>query len=68
MLRGNFGRDFGLDPARASKSAMRILGTKRLAAFAVFTAGAKTLVSLKNQENGLDDDSVQDFKESVLPP
>ena len=68
MLRGNFGRDFGLDPARASKSAMRILGTKRLAAFAAFTAGAKVLVNQKNEESGLDDNSVQDFKESVLPP
>ena len=68
MLRGNFGRDFGLDPARASKSAMRILGTKRLAAFAAFTAGAKVLVNQKNEEGGLDDNSVQDFKESVLPP
>ena len=68
MLRGNFGRDFGLDPSRASRGAMFALGAKRLAAFATFTAGAKTLVSLKNQENGLDDDSVQDFKESVLPP
>jgi hypothetical protein len=68
MLRGNFGRDFGLDPARASKSAMRILGTKRLAAFAVFTAGAKLLVKQKNEESGLDDDSIQQFKESILPP
>ncbi len=68
MLRGNFGRDFGLDPARASKSAMRILGTKRLAAFAAFTAGAKVLVNQKNEEGGLDDNSVQQFKESVLPP
>ena len=67
MLRGNFGRDFGLDPARANKSAMRILGTKRLAAFAAFTAGAKVLVNQKNEESGLDDNSVQAFKESVLP-
>ena len=67
MLRGNFGRDFGLDPARANKSAMRILGTKRLTAFAAFTAGAKVLVNQKNEESGLDDNSVQAFKESVLP-
>ena len=67
MLRGNFGRDFGLDPARANKSAMRILGTTRLGAFAVFTAGAKVLVNQKNEESGLDDNSVQAFKQSVLP-
>ena len=29
MLRGNFGRDFGLDPRRASVSAMRAIGGKR---------------------------------------
>jgi len=67
MLRGNFGRDFGLDPARANKSAMRILGTKRLTAFAAFTAGAKVLINQKNEESGLDDNSVQAFKQSVLP-
>ena len=68
MLRGNFGRDFGLDPARANKSAMRILGTKRLTAFAAFTAGTKVLINQKNEESGLDDNSVQAFKQSVLPP
>jgi hypothetical protein len=67
MLRGNFGRDFGLDPSRASVTAMRALGAKRLAAFGLFTAGAKVVVNLKNEENGLDDKSVQAFEESVLP-
>jgi hypothetical protein len=67
MLRGNFGQDFGLDPSRASVSAMRALGAKRLAAFGLFTAGAKVAVNLKNEENGLDDKSVQAFEESVLP-
>ena len=67
MLRGNFGRDFGLDPRRASVSAMRAIGGKRLAAFGLFTAGAKVLVNLKNEENGLDPDAVQAFEQSVLP-
>lgn len=67
MLRGNFGRDFGLDPRRASVSAMRAIGGKRLAAFGLFTAGAKVAVNLKNEENGLDPDAVQAFEQSVLP-
>ena len=67
MLRGNFGRDFGLDPRRASVSAMRAIGGKRLAAFAMFTAGAKVAVNLRNEENGLDPDAVQAFEQSVLP-
>jgi hypothetical protein len=67
MIRGNFGGDFGLDPARANKISMRFLGGKRLAAFGLFTVGAKVAVNLKNEENGLDDKSVQAFEESVLP-
>ena len=68
MIRGNFGRDFGLDPSGANKMSMRMLGAKRLAALAIVTAGAKTLVKSKNEDNGLDDKSVQEFKESILPP
>ena len=68
MIRGNFGKDFGLDPSRASKTSMRMLGAKRLAAFGLFTAGANALVNQKNEESGLDDKSVQQFKESILPP
>ena len=68
MIRGNFGKDFGLDPSRASKTSMRMLGAKRLGAFALFTAGANALVNQKNEESGLDDKSVQQFKESILPP
>ncbi|MAL83777.1 MAG: hypothetical protein CMF11_05455 [Idiomarina sp.] len=67
MIRGNFGRDFGLDPARANKISMRFLGGKRLAAFGLFTAGSKIAVNFKNEENGLDDKSVQAFEQSVLP-
>ena len=67
MLRGNFGKDFGLDPSKADVKAMRELGAKRLAAFGALTAGAKVAVNLKNEENGLDSNSVQAFKESVLP-
>lgn len=67
MLRGNFGKDFGLDPLRARKGMMMYQGGKRLAAFASFTAGAKLLVKQKNEENGLDSNSVQAFEESVLP-
>ena len=68
MMRGNFGRDFGLDPSGANKMSMRMLGAKRLAALGLVTAGAKTLVKSKNEESGLDDKSVQEFKESILPP
>ena len=68
MIRGNFGKDFGLDPSRANKTSMRMIGAKRLGAFALFTAGANALVNQKNEESGLDDKSVQQFKESILPP
>ncbi len=67
MLRGNFGRDFGLDPSRADMTAMRMLGAKRLTALGLVTAGAKVAVKNKNEENGLSDKSVQAFEESVLP-
>ncbi len=67
MLRGNFGRDFGLDPGRARIGMMRYQGGKRLAAFGLFTAGAKVAVNLKNEDNGLDPDAVQAFEQSVLP-
>ncbi len=67
MLRGNFGRDFGLDPSRADMTAMRMLGAKRLTALGLVTAGAKIAVKNKNEENGLSDKSVQAFEESVLP-
>jgi hypothetical protein len=67
MMRGNFGRDFGLDPSRADMTAMRVMGAKRLTALGLVTAGAKVAVKNKNEENGLSDKSVQAFEESVLP-
>ena len=67
MMRGNFGKDFGLDPSRADMTAMRMLGAKRLTALGLVTAGAKIAVKNKNEENGLSDKSVQAFEESVLP-
>jgi hypothetical protein len=67
MMRGNFGKDFGLDPSRADMTAMRMLGAKRLAALGLVTAGAKVALKNKNEENGLSDKSVQAFEESVLP-
>tara|TARA_R110002012_G_scaffold298945_1_gene497667 strand:+ start:877 stop:4701 length:3825 start_codon:yes stop_codon:yes gene_type:complete len=67
MLNGNFGRDFGLDPSRANLKEMAALGAKRGGSLALMTAGATTLVNSKNEENGLDDNSIQAFKQSVLP-
>jgi hypothetical protein len=67
MMRGNFGKDFGLDPSRADITAMRMMGAKRLTALGLVTAGAKMAVKNKNEENSLSDKSVQAFEESVLP-
>lgn len=67
MMRGNFGKDFGLDPSRADMTEMRKMGAKRLAALGLVTAGAKVAVNSKNEESGLNERSVQAFEESVLP-
>ncbi len=67
MMRGNFGKDFGLDPSRADITEMRKMGAKRLAALGLVTAGAKVAVNSKNEESGLNERSVQAFEESVLP-
>ena len=67
MIRGNFGKDFGLDPSRADMTEIRKMGAKRLAALGLVTAGAKVAVKIKNEENGLNERSVQAFEESVLP-
>ena len=67
MMKGNFGKDFGLDPSRADMTEMRKMGAKRLAALGLVTAGAKVAVNSKNEESGLNERSVQAFEESVLP-
>ena len=67
MIRGNFGKDFGLDPSRADMTEIRKMGAKRLAALGLVTAGAKVAVNIKNEESGLNERSVQAFEESVLP-
>ena len=67
MIRGNFGRDYGLDPSRADLKQMALLGVKRGASFAALTAGATTSVNLKNEENGIDEKTLKGFEESVLP-
>ena len=67
MMKGNFGKDFGLDPSRANMTEMRKMGAKRLAALGLVTAGAKVAVNRKNEESGLSERSVQAYEESVLP-
>ena len=67
MVRGNFGRNYGLDPSRADFVEMAKLGAKRGASFAMMSAGSIAYVKSKNEENGLDDNSVQAFEQSVLP-
>tara|TARA_R100000329_G_scaffold34973_4_gene32706 strand:+ start:8716 stop:12471 length:3756 start_codon:yes stop_codon:yes gene_type:complete len=67
MVRGNFGRNYGLDPSRADFVEMAKLGAKRGASFAMMSAGSIAYVKSKNEENGLDDKSVQQFEQSVLP-
>jgi len=67
MMKGNFGKDFGLDPSRADMTEMRKMGAKRLAALGLVTAGAKVAVNRKNEESGLSERSVQAYEESVLP-
>ena len=67
MLRGTFGREFGLDPSQASQTAMRLEGAKRLSALTAVIAGGEAIRTTYNQDNGVTPEREAALKNSVLP-
>jgi hypothetical protein len=67
MAAGRFGKDIGLDPARANVKAMRITAAKRGAALAAAVSGSSVLVSEFNQGKGIDEKASEQFGYSIAP-
>ena len=67
MIRGNFGRDIGLDPATADVAAMRIQGGKRAAALASVAGGSSYIFNELNESKGLDMEAQKQFGETIAP-
>ncbi|MHA2202029.1 MAG: hypothetical protein ACXABN_19360, partial [Candidatus Thorarchaeota archaeon] len=67
MMRGDFGRDIGLDPATADVAAMRIQGAKRAASLTAVTVGPVYLVNEFNESQGLDVEAQKQFGETIAP-
>lgn len=67
MIRGNFGRDIGLDPATADVAAMRIQGGKRAAALAAVAGGSSYIFNELNESKGLDMEAQKQFGETIAP-
>ena len=67
MAAGRFGKDIGLDPARANVGAMRLTGAKRGAALAAVVSGSGILVSEFNQGKGIDEKASKQFGYSIAP-
>ena len=65
MLQGNFGADLGLDINRASKSAMRIEGAKRLTALATVYGGTYAGIEALNRDGGVTEENEQAIKNSL---
>ena len=65
MLQGNFGADLGLDINRASKSAMRIEGAKRLTSLAAVYGGTYAGIEALNRDGGVTDENKQAIKNSL---
>ena len=65
MLQGNFGADLGLDISKASKSAMRIEGAKRLTALATVYGGTYAGIEALNRDGGVTDENKQAIKNSL---
>jgi hypothetical protein len=65
MLQGNFGADLGLDISKASKSAMRIEGAKRLTALATVYGGTYAAIEALNSDGGVTDENRQAIKNSL---
>jgi len=67
MTTGTFGKDIGLDPARANTKAMRLQGVKRGAALAGVTAGADAIITQWNEYKGVTDKDEEQFGFSIAP-
>ena len=67
MTTGTFGKDIGLDPARANTKAMRLQGVKRGAALAAVTAGADAIITQWNEYKGVTDKDEEQFGFSIAP-
>ena len=65
MMRGTFGKDIGLDPARADVTAMRLTGIKRGAALTATVAGGGAVISELNQGKGITAESEQAFQKTI---
>jgi len=65
MLQGNFGADLGLDISKASKSAMRVEGAKRLTALATVYGGTYAAIEALNRDGGVTDENKQAIKNSL---
>ena len=67
MTTGTFGKDIGLDPARANKTQMRLQGVKRGAALAGVTAGADAIITQWNESKGVTEKDEEQFGFSIAP-
>jgi len=67
MTSGTFGKDIGLDPARANKTQMRLQGVKRGAALAAVTAGTDAAITQYNELEGVTEKDEEQFGVSIAP-
>jgi len=67
MTAGTFGKDIGLDPARANKTQMRLQGVKRGAALAAVTAGTDAAITQYNELKGVTEKDEEQFGVSIAP-
>lgn len=67
MTAGTFGKEIGLDPARANKTQMRLQGAKRGAALAAVTAGTDAAVTQYNELKGVTEKDEEQFGVSIAP-
>jgi hypothetical protein len=67
MTAGTFGKDIGLDPARANTKAMRLQGVKRGAALAAVTAGTDAVITQYNESKGVTEKDEEQFGFSIAP-
>jgi hypothetical protein len=65
MLQGNFGADLGLDVSKASRSAMRVEGAKRLTALATVYGGTYAAIEAMNRDGGVTEQNEQAIKNSL---
>jgi len=65
MLQGNFGADLGLDISKASRSAMRVEGAKRLTALATVYGGTYAAIEAMNRDGGVTEENEQAIKNSL---